>query len=74
MLTSDDQERRATQEKILGSVVALSRVAEKDRVPFWQKVAYGVAGSTEILVGWIPQEILRPSSMSPLVWTPGFWE
>ncbi len=55
MLTPDDHEHQAAPEKIPGRMILPSRVPKKDRVPFWQKVAYGLAGSTEIMVGWIPQ-------------------
>lgn len=37
-----------------------SRVPEKDRVPFWQKVAYGLGGPVEGTAIWIPQGNLTP--------------
>jgi glycoside/pentoside/hexuronide:cation symporter, GPH family len=37
-----------------------SKVAEKDRVPFWQKVAYGLGGPVEMTATWIPQQNLTP--------------
>ncbi len=37
-----------------------SRVPEKDRVPFWQKVAYGLGGPVEGTAVWIPQQNLTP--------------
>ncbi len=37
-----------------------SKVPEKDRVPFWQKVAYGLGGPVEGTAIWIPQGNLTP--------------
>jgi GPH family glycoside/pentoside/hexuronide:cation symporter len=37
-----------------------SKVPEKDRVPFWQKVAYGLGGPVEGTANWIPQQNLTP--------------
>jgi GPH family glycoside/pentoside/hexuronide:cation symporter len=37
-----------------------SNVPEKDRVPFWQKMAYGMGGPVEATAGWIPQGNLTP--------------
>jgi GPH family glycoside/pentoside/hexuronide:cation symporter len=37
-----------------------SKVPEKDRVPFWQKVAYGLGGPVEGTSVWIPQQSLTP--------------
>jgi GPH family glycoside/pentoside/hexuronide:cation symporter len=40
--------------------VALPHVAARDRVPFWQKVAYGLGGPVEMTATWIPQQNLTP--------------
>jgi GPH family glycoside/pentoside/hexuronide:cation symporter len=40
--------------------LARSTVAEKDRVPFGQKVAYGLGGPLEMTATWIPQQNLTP--------------
>lgn len=37
-----------------------SKVPAKDRVPFWQKVAYGLGGPVEGTAVWIPQQNLTP--------------
>jgi len=37
-----------------------SKVPEKDRVPFWQKVAYGLGGPVEGTSNWIPAQNLTP--------------
>ncbi len=37
-----------------------TRVPEKDRVPFWQKVAYGLGGPVEGTSNWIPMQNLTP--------------
>jgi len=37
-----------------------SKVSKKDRVPFWQKVAYGLGGPVEGTAIWIPQGNLTP--------------
>ncbi|HVU32941.1 MAG TPA: MFS transporter [Opitutaceae bacterium] len=37
-----------------------SNVPEKDRVPFWQKVAYGLGGPVEGTAVWIPQTNVTP--------------
>ena len=37
-----------------------SKVPEQDRVPFWQKVAYGVGGPVEGTANWIPMQNLTP--------------
>jgi len=37
-----------------------SKVPEKDRVPFWRKVAYGLGGPVEGTSVWIPQGNLTP--------------
>ncbi len=37
-----------------------SKVPEKDRVPFWQKLAYGLGGPVEGTAIWIPQANLMP--------------
>ncbi|MFA7345398.1 MAG: MFS transporter [Terrimicrobiaceae bacterium] len=37
-----------------------SKVPEKDRVPFWQKMAYGLGGPVEGTAIWIPQGNLTP--------------
>ncbi len=37
-----------------------STVPAKDRVPFWQKVAYGLGGPVEGTAVWIPQANLTP--------------
>lgn len=37
-----------------------SRVPEKDRVPFWQKVAYGAGNPVENLTVWMPMAVLTP--------------
>jgi glycoside/pentoside/hexuronide:cation symporter, GPH family len=39
---------------------SFSPVPEKDRVPFWQKVAYGLGGMLEVPAVWIPQQNLTP--------------
>ncbi|SDT94824.1 glycoside/pentoside/hexuronide:cation symporter, GPH family [Verrucomicrobium sp. GAS474] len=36
------------------------KIPEKDRVPFWQKVAYGLGGPVEGTAIWIPQGNLTP--------------
>lgn len=37
-----------------------SKVPAKDRVPFWQKVAYGLGGPVEGTANWIPAQNLTP--------------
>lgn len=37
-----------------------SKVPQKDRVPFWQKVAYGLGGPVEGTANWIPTQNLTP--------------
>jgi Na+/melibiose symporter-like transporter len=37
-----------------------SKIPEKDRVPFWQKVAYGLGGPVEFTANWTPMLYLTP--------------
>lgn len=53
------EEEKLTPKSKLGSYFK-SKVSEADRVPLWQKIAYGLGGQVEGTAVWIPKNNLTP--------------